>query len=131
MKIHSLVLLIASLFLSISIARGAGLLCGWRFWGRQRGNMGGNLFLGSARALERRSLSDIRRRRHLQRLWARAGLGLLGVLENGKDPIVELSLGRLGGATRVVVLDNLKEGVITPDVHDPALNPLYKDFLTP
>jgi transposase len=36
---------------------------------------------------------------------------------------------RLGGATRVVVLDNLKEGVITPDVHDPALNPLYKDFL--
>ena len=36
---------------------------------------------------------------------------------------------RLGGATRVVVLDNLKEGVITPDVYDPGLNPLYKDFL--
>jgi len=36
---------------------------------------------------------------------------------------------RLGGVVRVVVLDNLKEGVITPDVYDPGLNPLYKDFL--
>jgi transposase len=36
---------------------------------------------------------------------------------------------RLGGVTSVVVLDNLKEGVLGPDVYDPALNPLYKDFL--
>jgi transposase len=36
---------------------------------------------------------------------------------------------RLGGAPRVVVLDNLKEGVLTPDVYDPALNPLYRDVL--
>jgi transposase len=36
---------------------------------------------------------------------------------------------RLGGSTRVVVLDNLKEGVIEPDVYDPTLNPLYRDFL--
>ncbi len=36
---------------------------------------------------------------------------------------------RLGGAVRVVVLGNLKEGVITPDVYDPMLNPLYQDFL--
>ncbi len=35
----------------------------------------------------------------------------------------------LGGAPRVVVLDNLKEGVLEPDVHDPTLNPLYRDFL--
>ena len=35
----------------------------------------------------------------------------------------------LGGTTRVVVLDNLKEGVLTPDVYDPALNPLYRDVL--
>jgi hypothetical protein len=28
-----------------------------------------------------------------------------------------------------VVLDNLKEGVIKPDVYDPTLNPLYRDFL--
>ena len=27
---------------------------------------------------------------------------------------------RLAGATRVVVLDNLREGVLTPDVYDPA-----------
>jgi hypothetical protein len=36
---------------------------------------------------------------------------------------------RLGGAVRVVVLDNLKEGVLTPDIYDPALNPLYRDLL--
>jgi hypothetical protein len=29
----------------------------------------------------------------------------------------------------VVVLDNLKEGVLTPDVYEPALNPLYRDVL--
>ena len=36
---------------------------------------------------------------------------------------------RLGGTTKVIVLDNLKEGVITPDIYDPALNPLYRDML--
>lgn len=41
----------------------------------------------------------------------------------------EKAFRRLGGATRVVVLDNLREGVLTPDVYDPALNPLYRDVL--
>ncbi len=41
----------------------------------------------------------------------------------------ERAFRRLGGATAVVVLDNLKEGVLTPDVYDPALNPLYRDVL--
>jgi transposase len=41
----------------------------------------------------------------------------------------ERAFRRLGGTTRVVVLDNLKEGVLTPDVYDPALNPLYRDVL--
>src|SRR2546427_78053 len=41
----------------------------------------------------------------------------------------EEPLRRLGGAVRVAVLDNLKEGVLTPDVYDPALNPLYRDVL--
>lgn len=41
----------------------------------------------------------------------------------------ERAFRRLGGATRVVVLDNLKEGVLTPDVYEPALNPLYRDVL--
>jgi len=41
----------------------------------------------------------------------------------------EEAFRRLGGVPRTVVLDNLKEGVITPDVYDPALNPLYRDLL--
>jgi transposase len=41
----------------------------------------------------------------------------------------EEAFRRLGGAVRVVVLDNLREGVLTPDVYDPALNPLYRDVL--
>jgi transposase len=41
----------------------------------------------------------------------------------------EKAFRRLGGAPRVVVLDNLKEGVLTPDVYDPATNPLYRDVL--
>jgi transposase len=41
----------------------------------------------------------------------------------------ERAFRRLGGATAIVVLDNLKEGVLTPDVYDPVLNPLYRDVL--
>src|SRR3974390_1323574 len=39
----------------------------------------------------------------------------------------ERAFRRLGGATRIVVLDNLREGVLIPDIYDPALNPLYPD----
>jgi transposase len=42
----------------------------------------------------------------------------------------ETAFRRLGGATRTVVLDNLKEGVVAPDIYDPALNPLYRDVLS-
>jgi transposase len=41
----------------------------------------------------------------------------------------ERAFRRLGGAPRVVVLDNLKEGVLQPDVYDPTANPLYRDVL--
>jgi transposase len=41
----------------------------------------------------------------------------------------EQAFRRLGGATRVVVLDNLREGVLVPDIYDPTLNPLYRDVL--
>ncbi len=41
----------------------------------------------------------------------------------------EKAFRRLGGATRVVVLDNLREGVLLPDIYDPTLNPLYRDVL--
>src|SRR5271168_5394723 len=41
----------------------------------------------------------------------------------------ECAFRRLGGATRIVVLDNLREGVLVPDIYDPTLNPLYHDVL--
>ena len=41
----------------------------------------------------------------------------------------EKAFRRLGGCPRVMVLDNLKEGVLTPDIYDPELNPLYHDML--
>lgn len=41
----------------------------------------------------------------------------------------ERAFRRLGGTPRVIVLDNLREGVLTPDIYDPALNPLYRDML--
>ncbi len=41
----------------------------------------------------------------------------------------EKAFRRLGGAVKVVVLDNLREGVLVPDVYDPTLNPLYRDVL--
>jgi transposase len=41
----------------------------------------------------------------------------------------ERAFRRLAGAPRVVVLDNLKEGVLKPDVYDAALNPVYRDLL--
>src|SRR5947208_14215789 len=41
----------------------------------------------------------------------------------------EKAFRRLGGSPRVVVLDNLREGVLKPDIYDPQLNPLYRDVL--
>jgi transposase len=41
----------------------------------------------------------------------------------------EKAFRRLGGVTKIIVLDNLREGVLKPDIYDPALNPLYRDCL--
>lgn len=41
----------------------------------------------------------------------------------------EKAFRRLGGLTKVIVLDNLREGVLAPDIYDPTLNPLYHDVL--
>ena len=41
----------------------------------------------------------------------------------------EKAFRRLGGSTRIVVLDNLREGVLVPDIYDSSLNPLYRDVL--
>ena len=42
----------------------------------------------------------------------------------------EKAFRQLGGVTRVVVLDNLREGVLKPDIYDPTVNPLYRDVLS-
>ena len=41
----------------------------------------------------------------------------------------EKAFRRLGGSPRIAVLDNLGEGVLSPDIYDPGLNPLYRDVL--
>jgi transposase len=41
----------------------------------------------------------------------------------------EQAFRRLNGATATIVLDNLREGVLKPDIYDPQLNPLYRDVL--
>ena len=42
----------------------------------------------------------------------------------------EKAFRRLGGTPRVVVLDNLREGVLAADIYEPTLNPLYRDVLS-
>jgi transposase len=41
----------------------------------------------------------------------------------------EQAFRRLGGAPHSIVLDNLREGVLRPDIYDPEFNPLYADVL--
>jgi len=41
----------------------------------------------------------------------------------------EKAFRRLGAVPKVIVLDNLREGVLRPDIYDPTLNPLYRDCL--
>jgi transposase len=41
----------------------------------------------------------------------------------------ERAFRRLGGSPRLLVLDNLREGVLKPDIYDPITNPLYADLL--
>lgn len=41
----------------------------------------------------------------------------------------ETAFRRLGGVPKIVVLDNLREGVLSPDIYDPEINPLFSDLL--
>jgi transposase len=41
----------------------------------------------------------------------------------------ERAFRKLGGAVKIIVPDNLREGVLDPDIYDPTLNPLYRDVL--
>jgi transposase len=42
----------------------------------------------------------------------------------------EKAFRRLGGSPRVMVLDNLREGVLAADLYEPTFNPLYHDVLS-
>jgi len=41
----------------------------------------------------------------------------------------EEAFRRLGATPKVIVLDNLREGVLKADIYDPVLNPLFRDVL--
>lgn len=41
----------------------------------------------------------------------------------------ETAFRRLGGVPKLIVLDNLREGVLSPDIYDPQINPLFGDLL--
>jgi hypothetical protein len=41
----------------------------------------------------------------------------------------EKAFRRLGGVAKIAVIDNLREGVLKPDIYDPSINPLYRDML--
>ena len=41
----------------------------------------------------------------------------------------ETAFRRMSGTPKVIVLDNLREGVLSPDIYDAAINPLYRDVL--
>lgn len=63
--------------------------------------------------------------------YSRKAVRLLTFQSNARTwaELHERAFRRLGGATRTVVLDNLGEGVLKPDIYDPALNLLYRDML--
>ena len=63
--------------------------------------------------------------------YSRKSVRLLGFKSSTKlwAQFHETAFRRLGGATRTTVLDNLKEGVLKPDIYEPTLNPLYRDVL--
>lgn len=63
--------------------------------------------------------------------YSRKSVRLLVFRSNSRTwaELHEKAFRRLGGAVRLVVLDNLREGVLVPDIYDPTLNPLYRDVL--
>jgi transposase len=63
--------------------------------------------------------------------YSRKSVRLLVFQSNSRTwaELHEKAFRRLGGVVRLIVLDNLREGVLVPDVYDPTLNPLYRDVL--
>jgi transposase len=63
--------------------------------------------------------------------YSRKGVRLLQFRSSSRTwaEFHETAFRRLGGSCRILVLDNLKEGVLTADIYDPTINPLFKDVL--
>jgi transposase len=63
--------------------------------------------------------------------YSRKSVRLLAWRSNARiwAELHEQAFRRLGGCPGVVVLDNLKEGVLVPDLYDPTVNPLFRDML--
>jgi transposase len=63
--------------------------------------------------------------------WSRKSVRLLVFRSSARvwAELHEKAFRRLGGSPRIVVLDNLREGVLSPDFYDPGVNPLYRDVL--
>jgi transposase len=63
--------------------------------------------------------------------YSRKAVRLLVFRSNSRTwaELHETAFRRIGGACRILVLDNLKEGVLTPDIYDPTINPLFRDVL--
>ena len=63
--------------------------------------------------------------------WSRKCVRLLAFRSSARvwAELHEQAFRRLGGSPRIAVLDNLREGVLSPDFYDPGLNPLYRDVL--
>jgi transposase len=63
--------------------------------------------------------------------WSRKSVRLLVFRSSAREwaELHEKAFRRLGGSPRIVVLDNLREGVVSPDFYDAGVNPLYRDVL--
>jgi transposase len=63
--------------------------------------------------------------------WSRKSVRLLAFRSSARvwAELHEKAFRRLGGSPRIVVLDNLREGVLSPDFYDAGVNPLYRDVL--
>jgi len=64
--------------------------------------------------------------------WSRKSIRLVAWKSSASTWVAlhETAFRMLGAVPRAIVLDNLREGVIKPDIYDPALNPLYRAMLT-
>jgi len=63
--------------------------------------------------------------------WSRKAVYLLALSSSSEEwcSLHERAFRALGGAPAVIVLDNLAEGVKTPDYCDPVMNPAYRQTL--